>query len=130
MKCSVEGPAMSRDAQEERANIREALSREIRQLTGINASFFRVAATRIGIAVTDLQVLDLLDLLGPATAGQLAGLTGLTTGAITRILERLEEARLIRRERDQRDGRKVIVRLERGKDGMSKVRAILDSFEK
>jgi DNA-binding MarR family transcriptional regulator len=126
----VEGLALSRDAQEERTNIREAFSREIRQLTGINASLVRVAAARIGITVTDLQVLDLLDLLGPTTAGQLAEHTGLTTGAITRILDRLEEARLVRRERDQRDGRKVIVRLERGKDEMSKVRSILDSVEK
>src|SRR5215468_9701670 len=102
----------------------------MRQFTGINASFFRVAATRIGIAVTDMQVLDILDLIGPATAGQLADLTGLTTGAITRILDRLEKAGLVRRERDKSDGRKVIVRLERGKDEMSKVRSILDSVEK
>jgi DNA-binding MarR family transcriptional regulator len=123
----MEGPALSRDAQEEHANIHEAFSREIRRLTGIYASYFRVAATRIGIAVTDLQVLDLLDLLGPATAGQLAERTGLTTGAITRILDRLEEARLVRRERDQRDGRKVIVHLDRGKGDMSSVRSILES---
>ena len=121
---------MSSVSQDGRANIREEFSREIRQFTGINASFFRVAATRIGIAVTDMQVLDILDLIGPATAGQLADLTGLTTGAITRILDRLEKAGLVCRERDKSDGRKVIVRLERGKDEMSKVRSILDSVEK
>ncbi|HLZ55656.1 MAG TPA: MarR family winged helix-turn-helix transcriptional regulator [Ktedonosporobacter sp.] len=121
---------MSSFSQGERANIREEFSREIRQFTGINASFFRVAATRIGIAVTDMQVLDILDLIGPATAGQLADLTGLTTGAITRILDRLEKAGLVYRERDPTDGRKVIVRLERGRDEMSKVRSILDSVEK
>jgi DNA-binding MarR family transcriptional regulator len=121
---------LSRDAQEERVQLREAFAREIRQFTEVNASLFRVAATRIGIAVTDLQVIDLLDLHGPATAGQLADLTGLTTGAITRILDRLEEARLVRRERDQRDGRKVIVRLERGQDAVGKVRSILDTVER
>jgi len=121
---------LSSVSQDGRANIREEFSREIRQFTGINASFFRGAATRIGIAVTDMQVLDILDLIGPATAGQLADLTGLTTGAITRILDRLEKAGLVCRERDKSDGRKVIVRLERGKDEMSKVRSILDSVEK
>ena len=121
---------MSSFSQDERANIREEFSREVRQFTEINASFLRVAATRIGIAVTDMQVLDILDLIGPATAGQLADLTGLTTGAITRILDRLEKAGLVCRERDPTDGRKVIVRLERGKDEMSKVRSILDSVEK
>jgi len=126
----MEGRALSSFSQDERANIREEFSREIRQFTEINASFFRVAATRIGIAVTDMQVLDILDLIGPAIAGQLADLTGLTTGAITRILDRLEKAGLVCRERDPTDGRKVIVRLERGKDEMSKVRSILDSVEK
>jgi DNA-binding MarR family transcriptional regulator len=121
---------LSSFSQDEHANIREEFSREIRQFTGIYASFFRVAAARIGIAVTDMQVLDILDLVGPATAGQLADFTGLTTGAITRILDRLEKAGLVRRERDSNDGRKVIVHLERGKDEMNKVRSILDSVEK
>lgn len=121
---------MSSFSQDGRADIRKEFAREIRQFTGINASFFRVAATRIEIAVTDMQVLDILDLIGPAAAGQLADLTGLTTGAITRILDRLEEAGLVRRERDPNDGRRVIVRFERGKDETSKVRSILDSVEK
>jgi DNA-binding MarR family transcriptional regulator len=121
---------LSSFSQDEHASIREEFSREIRQFTGIYASFFRVAAARIGIAVTDMQVLDILDLVGPATAGQLADFTGLTTGAITRILDRLEKAGLVRRERDSNDGRKVIVHLERGKDEMNKVRSILDSVEK
>src|ERR1700732_2831376 len=103
---------------------REEFTRELRQFTGLNASFFRLAAARIGMAVTDMQVTDILHSTGPSTAGQLADLTGLTTGAITRILDRLEEARLVRRERDPNDGRKVIVRLERGKDEMRKVRSI------
>lgn len=103
---------------------------ELRQFTGLSASFFRAAAARVGIADTDMQVLDLLDLSGPATAGQLAELTGLTTGGITRILDRLEKAGLVRRERDPSDGRKVIVRLERDRNEMSKVRSILDSVEK
>lgn len=121
---------MSSFSQDEHASIRREFAREIRQFTGISASFFRVAATRSGIAVTDMQVLDILDLAGPATAGQLADLMGLTTGAITRILDRLEKAGLVLRERDPNDGRKVIVRLARDKDEMSKVRSILEEVEK
>lgn len=105
-------------------------TQELRQFTGLSASFFRVAATRSGMAVTDIQILDLLDLIGPSTAGQLADLTGLTTGAITRILDRLEKAGLVRRERDPNDGRRVIVSLAESKDEMHKVRPILDSVEK
>ena len=121
---------MSSGSQEKHAEVLEELTRELRQFNGLGASFFRVAAAQTGMAVTDIQVMDILDLSGSSTAGQLADLTGLTTGAITRILDRLEQAGLVRRERDPNDGRKVIVRLERGKDEMRKVRSILDSVGK
>ncbi len=106
-----------------------ALKRELRKINGFGASFFRVAATQIGMAAdTDIQVMDILDLAGEVSAGQLADLMGMTTGAIARILNRLEEAGLVRRERDPNDGRKVIVRLERGKDEMPKIGPIFDSL--
>ena len=121
---------MSSGSQEKHAEARGELARELRQFTGLGASFFRAAAAQIGMAVTDMQVMDILDLTGPSTAGQLADLTGLTTGAITRILDRLEEPGFIHRERDPNDGRKVIVQLEKSKDEMHRVRSILDSVGK
>src|SRR5437763_8774546 len=84
----------------------------------------------LGLPVTDLQVMDILESTGTSTAGQLADLTGLTTGAITGMLNRLEEAGLVRRERDPNDGRRVIVRLERGKDEIHKIGPIFDSLGK
>jgi DNA-binding MarR family transcriptional regulator len=98
--------------------------RELRQFNGLSASFFRAAAARSEMTITDMQVIDLLESTGPTTAGQLAELTGLTTGAITGMINRLEEAGLVRRERDPNDGRKVIVQLVPGKDEMHKVRQI------
>jgi len=121
---------LSSGSQEKHAGVREELVRELRQFNEFGASFFRVAASRIGMAVTDMQVMDILDLSGPSTAGQLADLTGLTTGAITRILDRLEEAGLVRRERDKSDGRKVIVRFVGDTGETHKVRSILDSAGK
>ncbi len=118
---------MSSGSQEKHAEIRGELAREIRQFTSLGTSFFRTAATQIGLAVTDVQVMDILESTGPTTAGQLAELTGLTTGAITRILDRLAKADLVYRERDPNDGRKVIVRLAKGKNEMHHVRSILDS---
>lgn len=118
---------MSSDSQNKHAEALEKLTCELRQFNGLGASFFRVAAAQTGMAVTDIQVMDLLDLIGPSTAGQLAELTGLTTGAITRILDRLEKTELVRRERDPNDGRKVIVRLARGTDDTHKMRSILSS---
>lgn len=107
---------MSSGAQNKRAEVLGELARELRRFQGLSASFFRAAAARSGMTVTDLQVLELLESGGPTTAGQLADLTGLTTGAITGMLNRLEEAGRVRRERDPTDGRRVIVRLVAGMD--------------
>src|SRR5262249_2114649 len=71
--------------------------------------------------VTDLQVIDILDITGPTTAGRLAELTGLTTGAITGMLDRLEKDGFVRRERDPEDGRRVIVRLTPSEDAGKKI---------
>src|SRR5581483_2196827 len=106
------------------------LAQESRQHYGLGASFFRAVAGRIGMAVTDIQVIELLESIGPMTAGQLADLTGLTTGAITGMLNRLEETGLVRRERDPNDGRRVIVQLERGKDQIREIDHIFASFGK
>jgi DNA-binding MarR family transcriptional regulator len=119
---------LSSGSQKKHTEILGELAWELRQFTGLGTSFFRAAAARIGITVTDMQVIDILDSTGPMTAGQIADLTGLTTGAITGMLNRLEEAGLVRRERDPNDGRKVIVRLERGRDEGHKVSSTFASL--
>ena len=121
---------MSSISQQARAQALAALARELRELHGLGASLFRAAAARSGMTVTDLQVVDILESVGPATAGQLAELTGLTTGAITGMLNRLEEAGVVRRERDPSDGRRVIVRLAPGKGEGHEVGAVLASLGK
>ena len=67
------------------------------------------AAGAVGLNATDFFTLNVLELAGPLTAGQLAKRTGLTTGAATRMIDRLEEGRFVRRVRDRKDRRKVIV---------------------
>jgi DNA-binding MarR family transcriptional regulator len=126
----TEEQQLSSGSQEKRADLLGELARELRQFNGLGASFFRTAAGRIGMTVTDMQVIDLLDGTGPTTAGQLADLTGLTTGAITGMLKRLEEAGFVRRARDPEDARRVIVRLVRGKDEMREINSIFDSIGK
>ncbi|MBV9229361.1 MAG: MarR family transcriptional regulator [Chloroflexi bacterium] len=121
---------MSDGSQEKSTKVLEELTRELRQFTGLAASFFRAATARLGMTVTDLQVMDILESSGPATAGQLADLTGLTTGAITGMLNRLEEAGLVHRQRDPNDGRRVIVRLARGKGEMHKIGSVFASLGK
>ncbi len=58
--------------------------------------------------------LNIVALTGPMTAGDLARQTGLTTASITGVLDRLEEGGFVRRERDPKDRRRVIVNLNAG----------------
>lgn len=102
---------MSSGSEESRARSLADLARALRELNRLGVSLYKAAAARLGLTDTDVQVLDILQSGGPATAGQLAELTGLTTGAITGMLNRLEQAGLVRRERDPEDGRRIIVRL-------------------
>lgn len=67
-------------------------------------------AQQLGVNSTDYQVLNLLDLRGSAKPGELARLTGLTTSGITLSLDRLESRGFLRRERNPKDRRSVIVR--------------------
>ncbi len=121
---------MSSVSQEKHAELLVELDRELRQFTGLSASIFRAAAARVEMTVTDMQVLDILESVGPTTAGQLADLTGLTTGAITGMLNRLEEAGLVYRERDPNDGRRVIVHLAGDKSAKKEIGSIFTSLEK
>ena len=118
---------MSSGSQKKQAEVLGELAHELRQCSGLGASFFRAAAARIEMTDTDMQVLDLLESTGEASAGQLADLMGLTTGTFTGILNRLEKAGLVQRARDPNDGRRVIVRLARGKDEMHEVSSIFAS---
>lgn len=87
--------------------IREAASR-----TGARFILFHQAmAERLGLNLIDLRCLTLAQGEEDMTPGKFAELTGLTTGAITGVIDRLERARLVKRERDPHDRRRVIVRL-------------------
>jgi len=101
--------------------------REIRQFNSLGAFFFRAAAAQLGMNATDLQVIDILEITGPATAGQLAELTGLTTGAITGMIDRLEKSGLVRRESDPNDGRRVLVRLSPSQTALKEIGPLFDS---
>lgn len=68
-------------------------------------------AERVGLHVTDLQCINILDVLGPLRPGELAELTGLTTGGVTVVLDRLERAKYIRREPNPNDRRSILVRV-------------------
>ncbi len=66
-------------------------------------------ARTAGLTGTDHKYLGLLIERGSMTAGELANLTGLTTGAVTGLIDRLEKKKMVKRQFDKEDRRKVII---------------------
>ncbi|MFG1695006.1 MarR family winged helix-turn-helix transcriptional regulator [Nonomuraea sp. NPDC049309] len=67
------------------------------------------SARACGLGATDLYALNILELAGPMTPGELGARAGLTTGPTTRLIDRLEQAGYVRRSPAPDDRRKVIV---------------------
>ncbi|MFG3009558.1 MarR family winged helix-turn-helix transcriptional regulator [Streptomyces cinerochromogenes] len=67
------------------------------------------SARACGLGASDLYALNILQLSGAMSPGELAERTGLTTGPTTRLIDRLEQSGYVRRVPDTADRRKVIV---------------------
>src|SRR3954470_6826109 len=94
----------------DRAKLIAELSHQARVSTLWTVLLHNAIASRSGINVTDMQCINLLQLRGPMTPGQLADAMFLTTGgAITALIDRLEKAGMVRRRRDEEDRRRVLV---------------------
>ncbi|TGG95613.1 MarR family transcriptional regulator [Natronospirillum operosum] len=83
----------------------------VRQEQEITQAFDEAAARHLGIHLTDLRVLDILDRMGPVPASTVARAAHLTTGSTTTLLDRLERAGYATRRRDDKDRRRVFVEL-------------------
>ena len=92
---------------------RQALIEDIlmagRESSTATVMFHTVIAGRAGLIATDTKTLDTLIRVGPVTAGELARHTGLATASVTSLIDRLEKKGLVRRVRDKKDRRRVIV---------------------
>jgi DNA-binding MarR family transcriptional regulator len=68
-------------------------------------AFFRL----IGVNPTDGRCLDIIDLSGGISAGELARAVDLSPAAVTSVIDRLERMGFVKRTRDREDRRRVIV---------------------
>jgi DNA-binding MarR family transcriptional regulator len=87
----------------------------IRQVIALAILFNYEVAEQTGMNARDSQVLGLVQMHGPLTAGQVAAMASLPSGTVTGVLDRLEELGFVRRDRDPRDRRKVIVTVDDAK---------------
>jgi DNA-binding MarR family transcriptional regulator len=101
---------------------------EIRRFIAAAIFFNQKVAERFHLNLTDTQCLNVLELSGSATPGQLAEQTGLTTGGITVVLDRLEKAGFVKREPNPDDRRSLIIRPVPA--GMSRMQAMYGEISK
>src|SRR5258706_16013736 len=80
-----------------------------RQYSDTSILMHEAIARKAGLSGTDHKYLGLLIEKGEITAGELSRLTGLTTGAVTGLIDRLEKKKLVKRQFDKEDRRKVII---------------------
>jgi DNA-binding MarR family transcriptional regulator len=85
---------------------------EIRKFIAAAIFFNSKAAEMVGLGLTDMQTIHMLQLHGAQTPTQLAKLTGLSSGGVTVAVDRLEKAGYVRRERNPVDRRSLLVTLE------------------
>jgi DNA-binding MarR family transcriptional regulator len=67
------------------------------------------AARGMGVNRTDARCLDIIERLGPVTAGSLAADAGLSSGAATTAIDRLVAKGYVRRVADPTDRRRVLI---------------------
>jgi DNA-binding MarR family transcriptional regulator len=98
------------------------LFRELRLEQEAVQAFDEAAAAALGVNLTDLRCIGILERCGPLPASELARASGLTTGSVTALIDRLERAGYVRRERDREDRRRVFVALtERATAAIAKI---------
>jgi DNA-binding MarR family transcriptional regulator len=97
--------------QSEKRRVFGELVDEIRRSQSATDRFDSAVADALGLNRTDMRCVDSLERSGPLTAGALAEATGLTSGAMTTALDRLERAGFVRRVRDERDRRRILVEI-------------------
>ena len=89
--------------------IEDKIVLEIRKFIAASIFFNTQTAEKVGIGLTDMQMLHMLQLYGPSTPSKLAVWTGLSSGGVTVALDRLEKAGYVRREANPGDRRSLLV---------------------
>jgi len=87
----------------------DALVDAFRVNGNLDRAFDNLAAARLGVNLTDLHCLNIIESRGGVTAGELATEAGLSSGAITGVIDRLERVGYAERERDANDRRRVAI---------------------
>ncbi len=89
------------------------LHRAVRLFIAGSSLFGQRVAEKLGLHPTDMQFLNLLDLLGPMTPGALTQRSGLSAGGVTVVVDRLVKAGYVERAPNPGDRRSLLVSIRR-----------------
>lgn len=96
-----------------RAELLRELEAAGRAQSAATVMYHGAVAARRGLSATEEKALDLLDRFGPLTAGELARHAGLAPASVTGLVDRLERKGFARRLPHPRDGRSILVEVDR-----------------
>jgi DNA-binding MarR family transcriptional regulator len=96
----------------EREDLLAQLSEAGRRMSDAAVLFHTAMAARLGLGPSDWKGLGLLG-RGPLSAGELSEQSGLAPASVTGLIDRLESMGLAQRQADPRDGRRVVVEMNR-----------------
>lgn len=85
------------------------LRKSSQQYAYVSLQMHETIARKAGFSGTDHKYLGFFLQKGALTAGELAAFSGLTTGAVTGLIDRFERKKLVKRQFDKNDRRKVII---------------------
>jgi DNA-binding MarR family transcriptional regulator len=109
---------------------REELHRDLdmagRVMSTAAVMFHTKLAELRGLGATESKALDILDRFGPLSAGEFGERTGLAPATITGLLDRLEQKGVARRIKDPKDGRRVLIEIDRS--SLAPVMAVFGPF--
>ncbi len=86
-----------------------ALRKLSQQYAYTSLQMHETIARKLGFSATDHKYLSFFLVKDKLTAGELADLSGLTTGAVTGLIDRFEKKKLVKRQYDAIDRRKVFI---------------------
>jgi DNA-binding MarR family transcriptional regulator len=84
-----------------------------RELSTAAVMFHTAVAAKGGLTATETKALDLLERLGPLTAGELSEHSGLAPASVTGLIDRLERKNVARRIPHPQDRRRVLIEMNR-----------------
>ena len=84
-----------------------------RELSTAAVMFHTALAAKGGLTATETKALDLLERLGPLTAGELSEQSGLAPASVTGLIDRLERKGVARRIPHPQDRRRVLIEMNR-----------------